>query len=288
MKPAILLQTDFSNTWGAVASMKGVIRIVDPELEIFDLCHDIKCFDPWEASLSLNTVEPYWPKGTVIVSVVDPGVGTSRRASVALLNDGSFVVSPDNGSLTHLKNGVGIREIREIDESRNRYRGGEEVSVFHGRDLFGYCAALLASGKIRFDEVGPAYPVSEVVECDEFFIRPAIDGSTVKTWIMTGLKHFGGIEFGITNEEFKALGYSEGCKVHILIINGEHTAFDADVPFAKSFGFVDKGEPVLYCGSSEYLSLDCNMDNFMSKFNIGIGKEWTAVLSPAETERRYE
>lgn len=284
MKPAILLQTDFSNTWGAVASMKGVIRIVDPELEIFDLCHDIKSFDPWEASLSLNTVEPYWPKGTVIVSVVDPGVGTIRRASAALLCDGTYVISPDNGSFTHLKNSVGIKEIREIDESRNRYRGGEEVSVFHGRDLFGYCAALLASGNISFEDIGPSYPVSEVVECEEFYYQPKVSGRTVSTWIMTGLKHFGGIEFGITNEEFRALGYREGCPVRVVICHNAQVVFNQDVPFAKSFGFVEKGDPVLYCGSSKYLSLDCNMDNFMDKYNIGIGKEWTAVLSPVETE----
>ena len=112
-KPLIVLQTDFSNTWSAVATMKGVIKCVDPELEIFDLTHDIKKFDPFEASLSLVTTEPYWPKGTIFVSVVDPTVGSERKASAALLNDGNIVISPDNGSFTHLKKTVGIREIRE-------------------------------------------------------------------------------------------------------------------------------------------------------------------------------
>ena len=200
MKPIILLQTDFSNTWSAVASMKGVIKIVDRELEIHDLCHDIKMFDPWEASLSLNTCEPYWPKGTVIISVVDPGVGTSRKASVALLNDGTYVVTPDNGSLTHLKYSVGIKEIREIDETRNRYAAKENVSVFHGRDLFGYCGALLASGQISFEEVGESYPVEEVVECAEYHIKPELSENEAKCFVMTGLKHFGGIQFNITNK----------------------------------------------------------------------------------------
>lgn len=282
MKPAILLQTDFSNTWSAVASMKGVIRITDPALEIFDLCHDIKSFDPWEASLSLNTTEPYWPKGTVIVSVVDPGVGTSRRASVALLNDGTYVVTPDNGTLTHLKHSVGIREIREIDESRNRYHAKEEVSVFHGRDLFGYCAALLASGKISFEEVGPAYPVSEVVECPEYSLRPEIVDGVVHTWVMTGLQHFGGIQLGITNREFQALGYAEGQPIHVEIFHDGNPVFQKDVLFAKSFGFVEKGEPVLYCGSSQYLSLDCNMGHFMNQYGVGIGAAWTVRLVPVK------
>ena len=119
MKPSIVIQTDFSLSWGAVAEMKGVMKQVDPGLDLVDLCHEIRNFDPWEASLSLATVEPYWAPGTIFVSVVDPGVGTSRRASVALLKDGSYVVTPDNGSLTHLLHQVGIEEICEIDEKVN-------------------------------------------------------------------------------------------------------------------------------------------------------------------------
>ena len=118
MKPVILLQTDFSLTWGAVASVKGVIKQVDPTLEIEDLCHDIRKFDPWEASLSLGTVVPYWPAGTIVVSVVDPGVGTDRKACVALLQNGTYVITPDNGTLTHLKHGIGIKAVRELDPSK--------------------------------------------------------------------------------------------------------------------------------------------------------------------------
>lgn len=279
MKPAILLQTDFSTTWCAVASMKGVIKRTDPELEIYDLCHDIKQYDPWEASLSLNTTEPYWPAGTVIVSVVDPGVGTARRASVALLCDGTYVVTPDNGTLTHLKHGAGIAAVREIDETRNRYHAKEEVSVFHGRDLFGYCGALLASGKITFEEVGPAYPVEEVVECEEYALRPKFDGNTVETWVMTGLAHFGGIQFHVSNEAWKKLPCKEGNQVQIRITHGGNTVFDAAVPFARSFGFVPKGAPVLYCGSSLFLCLDCNQASFMQTYGVGTGKDWKATLT---------
>ncbi|MCI6701080.1 MAG: SAM-dependent chlorinase/fluorinase [Solobacterium sp.] len=278
MKPLILLQTDFSNTWSAVASMKGVIKIVDRELEIYDLCHDIKAFDPWEASLSLNTCEPYWPKGTVIVSVVDPGVGTSRKASVALLNDGTYVVTPDNGSLTHLKYSVGIKAIREIDETRNRYEAKENVSVFHGRDLFGYCAALLASGKINFEEVGPEYPVSDVVECREYSTKPLLSNGYCEAFIMTGLKHFGGIQFNISNAEWEECGFVPGDMIEVVISYKEKAIFNKEVLYGKSFGDVNIGEPVLYRGSSLYLCLDLNCANFMSVYKIGTGLEYTATL----------
>jgi S-adenosylmethionine hydrolase len=108
----------------------------------------------------------FWPEGTIFISVIDPGVGTPRRACVAKTKDGYYIVTPDNGTLTHMKKWVGINEIREIDESINRLKGKdtEGTSIFHGRDLFGYCAARLASGIITYEQVGPEYDVKEIVE----------------------------------------------------------------------------------------------------------------------------
>ena len=277
MKPCILLQTDFSNTWSAVAQMKGVIKRTDPALEIFDLCHDIKAFDPWEASLSLAAAEPYWPAGTVIVSVVDPGVGTARRACAALLRDGTYVITPDNGTLTHLKRDPGVAFVRELSPAL-RYPAREDVSVFHGRDIFAYCAALLASGQIPFAELGEEYPPEEIVDCPEYAMTPVLSGDRAETWIMTGLKHFGGVQFYLTNREWQSLGFAEGDVVRVTIRHGADTVFDQSVPFARSFGFVPEGEPVLYCGSGRYLSLDCNRASFMEKYSVGTGRDWQAIL----------
>ena len=123
MKPILVFQTDFTYKEGAVCAMYGVVKSVDRELEIIDGTHEIPKFDTWSASYRLYQSMQFWPKGTIFVSVVDPGVGTKRRASVALTKDGYYVVTPDNGSLTHLKNYVGIQEVREIDESVNRLQG---------------------------------------------------------------------------------------------------------------------------------------------------------------------
>ena len=166
MKPILVFQTDFTYAEGAVSSMYGVVKTVDRELEIFDGTHEIPQFDTWSASYRLYQSVRFWPEGTIYVSVVDPGVGTSRRACVAKTKDGYYIVTPDNGSLTHYKKWVGIEAVREIDESVNRLRGKgtEEVAIFHGRDLFGYTAARLASGIIDFEGVGPEYPVEEIVE----------------------------------------------------------------------------------------------------------------------------
>ncbi|MBP0986198.1 MAG: SAM-dependent chlorinase/fluorinase, partial [Oscillospiraceae bacterium] len=119
------------------------------------------------AGHNLTEVIPYWPEGTVFVSVVDPGVGTARKACVALTENGRYVVTPDNGCLEEIRNTYGIAAVREIDQSVNRYKGNEwslKSDIFHGRDVFAFCGARLASGKISFPEVGPEYPVGDIVK----------------------------------------------------------------------------------------------------------------------------
>ena len=118
MKPILVFQTDFTYLEGAVAAMYGVVKTVDPTLEIIDATHDIPQYDIWSASYRLSQYISYWPKGTIFVSVVDPGVGTKRKASVAKTKNGYYIVTPDNGTLTHVKEIYGIEEIREINESK--------------------------------------------------------------------------------------------------------------------------------------------------------------------------
>ena len=158
----IVTQTDFTKGI-STCTMDGVCMMVDPALRVFDNTHNIPPFDTYTASTSLDFVVDYWPTGTVFVSVVDPGVGTSRRGCVARLKNGSYVVTPDNGTLTHMLLRPGVEAVREIDETVNRLPGSEGVNIFLGRDVFAYTAARLAAGMITFEEVGPAYPVEEIV-----------------------------------------------------------------------------------------------------------------------------
>ena len=128
----LIFQSDFGLLEGTVAQMYGVALQVDENLKMFDLSHNIDRFNTWDASYSLFQTAPAFPEGCVFVSVIDPGVGTGRRSVVALTGAGHYVVTPDNGTLTHLKKHAGIQEIREIDESVNRLKGSEKSHVFHG------------------------------------------------------------------------------------------------------------------------------------------------------------
>ena len=116
----LVLQTDFGLQDGAVAAMYGVALGVNPELRVFNLTHEIETYNIWNASYRLVQTLQYWPEGTVFVSVVDPGVGSERKSVVAKTKDGKYIVTPNNGTLTHIHLNIGIEEIREIDETKNR------------------------------------------------------------------------------------------------------------------------------------------------------------------------
>ncbi|MDR1893169.1 MAG: SAM-dependent chlorinase/fluorinase, partial [Spirochaetales bacterium] len=160
-KPFICLQSDFGLYWGSVSSMHGVIASIDPELQVRDISHLLPLYQPWAASFCLNYTMPCWPEGTIFVSVVDPGVGASRRGCAAKTAAGQYIITPDNGTLTHVKAGVGITEVRELDE-KNRRPGTERYETFHGRDIFAYAAGRLGAGIAGFESLGPAYPVEEI------------------------------------------------------------------------------------------------------------------------------
>ena len=159
---ALVFQTDFGLKDGAVSAMKGVAFGVDRTLPLHDLTHEIPAYNIWEASYRLYQTLQYWPEGTVFVSVVDPGVGTERKSVVLKTRSGHYIVSPDNGTLTLAAEHFGIEAVRQIDEKTNRLKGSEKSYTFHGRDVYAYTGARLASGAISFEQVGPKLP-AEVV-----------------------------------------------------------------------------------------------------------------------------
>ena len=279
MKPCIVWQTDFSLDWPFIATMKGVCKQVDPTLELIDSTHTIEKFNVLEASQQLNYVEPFWAKDTIFVSVVDPGVGTVRKASVAKLKDGKYVVTPDNGTLTHLYYNVGVEAIREIDEEVNRYKGTEAVSVFHGRDLFAYVAAKLASGQITFEEVGPEYSVDDIILLDYKYLKAEVEDENVEGIVSNVSDPFGSIVFNVLTDDFVKVGYQEGQTIHIVLENKEGVYFEDDVPYAKSFGFVKVGEPVIFNSSSNYISIGLNQGSFKEKYQVKAGLDWKVTMT---------
>lgn len=279
MKPILVFQTDFTYAEGAVSSMYGVVKSVDRELEIMDGTHQIPKFDTWSASYRLFQSVRFWPEGTVYVSVVDPGVGTSRRACVAKTKDGYYIVTPDNGSLTHYKKWIGIEAVREIDESVNRLRGKgtDDVAIFHGRDLFGYTAARLASGIIDFEGVGPEYPVEEIVE--HKILDPVVETNKASGIFEIEDPNFGNQWTNIPLKMFKEAGFEYGDMVHTIIENGGKVVFEDEVLFHQSFGMVEKGKPIIYNNELSKVAMAVSQGSFIEQYGISFGPDWKVNFS---------
>jgi S-adenosylmethionine hydrolase len=274
MKPILVFQTDFTYKESSVCAMYGVVKSVDRELEIMDGTHEIPQYDIWSASYRLFQSMRFWPEGTIFISVVDPGVGTLRKACVAKTADGYFVVSPDNGTLTHLNRWVGITDIREIDEATNRLKGKntEGTNVFHGRDLFGYCAAKLASGLITYEQVGPQYPIDSILTLP--IQEPNLEKGKIKGIFEIGDPNFGNLWTNIPLSLFTEAGFSYGDHLNLTIRHEGRIVFAEKVLFHKSFGFAKKGENIIYNNELMKVSVAISQGSFCKRYNLDFGPEW--------------
>jgi S-adenosylmethionine hydrolase len=272
----VVFQSDFGVKDGAVSAMKGVAMGVDSSLKLFDLTHEIPAYNIWEAAYRLEQTVPYWPAGTVIVSVVDPGVGTSRKSVVLKTKAGHFIVTPDNGTLTLIAASEGIEAIREIDEVVNRRKGSEKSYTFHGRDVYAYTAARLASGKINFEQVGKVLP-NEVVNIP--FQKATMEGGKLKGTIAILDIQYGNIWTNIPGDMFKQLNAKVGDNLHVVIYEDKIKKYEGTMPYAETFGTVAKGKPLLYLNSLLQVSFALNMGSFSEVHKIYSGSEWTVEVS---------
>ena len=279
MKKPLVLQSDFGTADGAVSAMYGVAFGVNPNIIISDLTHDIPQYNIWEASYRLIQTVTYWPEGTVFVSVVDPGVGSSRKSIVAKTAEGHYIVTPDNGTLTHIKKITGIVEAREIDENVNRLAGSGESYTFHGRDIYAYTGARLASGVITFEEVGPAVNVDEIVELP--VVEAVYDGEKVSGTIDVLDIRFGSLWTNIPRDLFAKLGVKHDGRVEICIENETRTVYKNILMYAKSFADVYVGEPLVYVNSLDCMAVAINQGSFARAYNIGTGTNWRITIRKA-------
>ena len=149
----VLFLTDFGLKDGAVAACKGVMVSIAPALRIVDLTHDIPPYDIEAAAEVLEQALPFYPSGTVAVAVVDPGVGSERKAAAILTKQGHILVGPDNGIFTLVMQTEGVERAVELRNTRY-FRAAQTSSTFHGRDVFAPVAAHLAAG-VPLDSLGP-------------------------------------------------------------------------------------------------------------------------------------
>lgn len=277
MKP-LVFQTDFGLVDGAVSAMYGVAYSVMPELKIHDLTHDITPFHIWEASYRLIQTINYWPEGTVFVSVVDPGVGSDRKSIVVKTNSGRYIVTPDNGTVTHVVRLEGIAAVRQIDEHVNRLPRSGESYTFHGRDVYAFTGARLAAGIIDFADVGPELPVDSLVKLP--IVEPYIDGNAACGTIDVLDVRFGSLWTNIPRTLFLETGIKYGDRVSITIENDTRCVYRNIILFGKSFADVYVGEALAYVNSLDCVAVAINQGSFARAYNIGTGNSWRIRVEP--------
>ncbi|MEM0000100.1 MAG: S-adenosyl-l-methionine hydroxide adenosyltransferase family protein [Desulfurococcaceae archaeon] len=258
MRRIIALITDYGYKDPYVGVMKAVIKSINPEAEIIDVTHGIERHNILEAALTLTVSAKYFPPSTIFVVVVDPGVGSGRRA--VLIETSNYVlVGPDNGCLTVLSERDGVKRVFDI--SNSKYRLSQVSHTFHGRDIFAPIAAWVSKG-IPLEDIGVEVEYDELVKIG--VDKPQID---VERRVIEGaviyIDVFGNVMTNITEEDLGAFKPSHGSKLVLVINNKSYSC-----TYEASFSRVPVGELACYINSWGYFEVAVNMGNAAKLLNV--------------------
>ena len=276
-RPTIVFMTDFGIVDDSVALCKGVMYSIAPDLRIVDLTHQVTPFSIADGARFLFGATPYFPPGTVFVVVIDPGVGSSRKAIVVKSKRGQYFVLPDNGLMTLVQDRDGLESAREITNPTWMI-GAALSSTFHGRDIFSPAGAHLARGD-DWTQVGPELDLAKLVRLD---LAPAkVDEQGLKGEVIATDGPFGNLITNISSEQFMELGYKRGQKVPVLMVGGHNMV----LPFVRTFSDVPLNEPLMYIDSRGRLGLAVNQGSFAAKFGI---RPPLSIVIPRAGQREKE
>lgn len=257
-RPATLVfMTDFGLSNDAVPICKGVMLSIAPDLRIVDLTHEVRPYSILDGARFLFGASPYFPPGTVFVAVIDPGVGSARKALVVKSKRGQYFVLPDNGLVTLVEDRDGVEGAREI--TNPAWMIGKAVSsTFHGRDVFAPVGAHLARGE-DWTEAGP-----EV----KYWVRLRISAEKVDARGISGSivaldQPFGSLISNIDAADFEKLGYARGDPVSVTVGRAQFI-----LPFVRTFGDVAVGKRLLYIDSRGHVALAINQGSFSRVYRL--------------------
>src|SRR6267154_4668742 len=255
--PVIVFMTDFGTANDAVAICRAVMVSIAPEARIMDITHQVTPYSIEEAARFLAAVSPYSPAGTVFVAVIDPGVGTSRKAIIVKSRKGQYFVVPDNGLVSAVIERDGLEGAREITNQHWMIQAALS-STFHGRDIFSPAAAHLAEGW-DYTIAGPEVP--QLVRLTPK--TPKIDEKGITGEIIGLDDPFGSLITDVAKEDFESLGYVLDDKVTVQISKKPVT-----LPYVKTFMNVPVGASLLYIDSRGRVAIAVNQGNYSKKFSI--------------------
>src|SRR3984885_7301712 len=255
--------TDFDVKDDAVGICKAVMFGIAPHARVIDISHQVTPFDIAEAGRFLAGSAPYFPHDAVLVAVIDPTVGSTRKAIIAKSTVGQYFVLPDNGMITQLADRDGLGGARGITNPAGVI-GAKLSSTFHGRDIFSPAGAHLARGD-DWTEAGPALDVAKLVRLN--IHNPTLDAAGLHSEVLGLDGPSGTLILNIPSETFAKLVYHLGDPVPVTIDGHPYT-----VPFVKTFSDVPVGSPLLYIDSRGRIALSLNQRNFAEKYNVTPGQ----------------
>jgi S-adenosylmethionine hydrolase len=258
--------TDFDVKDDAVGICKAVMDGVAPGVRIIDITHQSEPYNIAMGARFLAGSAPYFPKDAVFVVVIDPGVGSKRKAIIAKSRVGQLFVLPDNGLLTFVQNRDGIVEAREITNPAWTIGSGIS-STFHGRDIFSPAGAHAARGD-DWTQAGPALDINKLVRLD--LHDATIDEKGLHGQVIGTDGPFGNLVLNVPAETFAELGYKIGDQVPVTL-DGKRYLF----PFVRTFSDVPVGKELLYIDSRGRLSIGINQRNFAETYKAGEGAQLT-------------
>jgi S-adenosylmethionine hydrolase len=250
-RSTIVFMTDFGAANDAAAICRAVMVGIAPDARIMDVTHQVTPFSIEEGARMLAGVTPYYPAGTVFVVVIDPGVGTSRKAVVVKTKKGQYFVLPDNGLISPVLDRDGLDSAREITNT-NWMIGDTISSTFHGRDVFSPVGAHLAAG---WDYTMVGTEVQQLVR-----LTPKASVTTdkgIEAEVIALDDPYGSLITDISKEEFQKLGYNLGDRITVELNRKPFT-----LPYVKTFMDVPVGDPLLYVDSRGRIGLALNERNF--------------------------
>lgn len=255
-RPLITLTTDFGLRDPYVAEMKAVVLGVSPNATIVDITHQVEKFNVRMGAYVLASASLYFPKGTVHVAVVDPGVGTKRQPIIVQTKKGCFV-GPDNGVLAlAVKNIGGQTHVHRI--TNPEFMLPKVSNTFHGRDIFAPTAAHVANGRCPA-ELGPEIHQMVTPEFAKIVRkRDSLEGQVVHT------DDFGNI---ITNFGARELGAMKAENSVTVKVRNEKLT----LKLCKAYGDVEKQQPLAIIGSHNFLEISVNQGNARNIFNVEAG-----------------
>ena len=251
--------TDFDVRDDAVGLCKAVMEGVAPGVRVIDRTHQVRPFDVAQGARILAGAVSYFPHDAIFVVVIDPGVGSPRKAIIARSKVGQYFVLPDNGLLTLVAQRDGLDGAREITNPAWMI-GSKMSSTFHGRDIFSPAGAHLARGE-DWTAAGPALETGKLVQLalsDAFVDATGLHGVVLGT---DG--PFGNLVLNVPSAVFAKLGYQLGDLVPVTL--GGHVD---NFPFVKTFSDVPLGKPLFSIDSRGRLSLGINQGDFSNTYKV--------------------